>query len=384
MYGINYQPPTYKELFEEYIRKAAANNLLNNNPEYIQNLLRNEEIENILVMEFAIHAEMLNNIYQKLNTIHQAQDLEKATAEDLDILLSPYIPRQDITYAETIITFKTEENLTEPLIIEEETCIKTLDKKPIRFQTQEKLTISPGQNIGQVLGICTIPGPLGNITEKTLKILETPIKGIKEVYNPYSATGGREREDDESYRQKGRKWARINTQGTYDAVKNTLEEINTVERYLIQPCWNGPGTTRILIDPPLPEVLETVEIFLEDVKALNEQYTIIGIKQKPININIKANITLETPSKPIEFKKEILEEDIKKALRVYVEGGIDKIGKKVKGLGLGMPFIPSRAAAYLLNTLPFLQDLTITQPLNIIEVQPDQRIKIGELHVTFT
>ena len=380
MNGINYQPLSYKELFEEYIRKAAANQLINDDPEYIQSLLLDKEIENILVMEFAIHAEILSEIYTKITEIYQSQDIDTATGSDLDQLLSPYLKRRQESSAQTIIYFQKDTEHHEEIEIPMDTMINSTKYPEIIFTTTQTLTIPLKDNIGSVEAECTTPGPYGNIPPQELNHLINPINGITHVYNPYKATGGKNKEDDTSLRLRGYEWTSINTHGTYSAIKNLLESIETVDEYLIQPLWDGPGTTQILINPSHPEVLKTVETRLEEVKAVNEKYTIKGVDQKPINIDIKLKFDTQYPILPLsDNEKENITHEVKKALQTYIEGGINSQGQQIKGLSLGTSFLPSRAAAYILNEIPILQDIKITQPSSIVEINANQKARVGEI-----
>jgi uncharacterized phage protein gp47/JayE len=380
MNGINYQPPTYKELFESYIRNAAANQLINDDPEYIQNLLVGKEIENILVMEFAIHAEILTETYHNLTKIYQSQNIDTAQGSDLDQLLYPYIPRRQETRAQTSIDFQKDTKHIEEIEIPRGTEITSTKYPEIIFQTIGTLTIPFDQSIGSVEAVCTTPGPYGNIPANKLNQLINPIEGITNVYNTYKATGGRHREDDTSYRLRGYEWTSINNHGTYPAIKNLLEELEIVENYHIQPLWDGPGTTQILIDPPTSETIKTVTKRLKEVKAVHEKYTIKGVDQKPINIDIHLQFDINYSILPLsDIEKENIKEDVKKVLQTYIEGGINSQGQKIKGLGLGTPFLPGRASAYILNEIPILQDIKITHPPSIVEIKTHQKASMGEI-----
>jgi uncharacterized phage protein gp47/JayE len=259
MYNLNYQEKNYNTIFESYLRKAAANGLINNNEEYIHDILNGESIENILIMDLAIQSEILTEIYKDLTSAKDSYDIMKAKGQELDQLLEPFLERRNSTLSTVEICLETDPNKKSSITIPPDTQITSTTYPEIIFQTIQDTTIPPETKKTIITAICTTPGIQGNIPSKKLDKLLNPINGIIKVYNPTTATGGRNTEDDNSYRLRGQNWNNINTQGTYAAFKNTIENIPDVENYYIQRRWDGPGTTRIIINPPTKKVLNLVK-----------------------------------------------------------------------------------------------------------------------------
>ena len=69
------------------------------------------------------------------------------------------------------------------------------------------------------------------------------------------------------------------------------------------------------------------------------------------------------------------------AFKTYIEGDYNPLKGKVGGLRLGEDFIPSRAAAHIINTLPDVKDVHIIHPTSIIPIHYYQKAVPGEIHI---
>ena len=381
MYNINYQPKDYKTIFEDYLRKAAANELIYGNEEYIQNILHGDGIENMLIMDLAIHSEILTETYQDLTRVHDSFNILTANGEELDRLLKPFIERHYSTHATVEICLEKDPNNKTEITIPQNTIIIPSKYPEITFKTLEDTIIPPETEKTLVDTICTHTGPEGNIPTDELDKLIPPIPGITRVYNPTNATGGRNTEDDTSYRLRGQAWTSINSQGTFMAFQNAIKSVASVEEYYIQRRWDGPGTTRIIINPPQNKILKEVTHAIGEVCAVDEEYTIVGAENKPININL--NITINTSEGNLTgtLEKQETISKVKDAFKTYIEGNYNPLKGKVGGLRLGQDFIPSRAAAHLINTLPDIEDVHITHPTSIIKIDYYQKAICGEIQI---
>lgn len=110
MYSVKYQEKSYNTLFENYLRKAAAKRLINGDEEYIQDILHGEGIENIFIMDLAIHSEILTEICNDITIVRDSYDIVKAKCENLNSLLEPFIERGESAHARVKITLKKDPN----------------------------------------------------------------------------------------------------------------------------------------------------------------------------------------------------------------------------------------------------------------------------------
>ena len=332
-------------------------------------------------MELAIHSEILTETYKELTNIYNSHDIKTAQGKELDQLLKPFIERHHRTYATVEICFKKDQNNNEEINIPSGTRITSSQYPEIIFHTLDDTIIPLETNQTLVDAICTNTGPEGNIPRGELNILITPIPGITQVYNPTNAIGGRNNEDDTSYRLRGQSWTSINSQGTLMAFKNAIKSVAGVEDYYIQRRWDGPGTTRIIINPSQNRVLKDVTYAIGEVCAVDEEYTIVGAENKQININLNVTINTNEGNLTGTLEKEGTNIEVKKALQNYIEGSYNPSKGKIGGLRLGEDFIPSRAAAHLINTLPTIKDVHIIHPTSIIKIDYYQKAICGEVKI---
>jgi hypothetical protein len=186
-------------------------------------------------------------------------------------------------------------------------------------------------------------------------------------------------EDDESYRKRGQYWKEIQTRGTKKAVEDAIENVRSVRNYYIEACWDGPGTTRIIIDPHNTKTLKKVKEAVLNVCSLDMDITFAYAKEKPITIDLKVNIELE----PNTIDKDRINTLIEEALKIFIEGNQQIEGIR-GGLGLGKDFIPSQAVTYLINSVPGLVNVEIDSPISRVRIGPDEKAMLGELKIDTT
>ena len=106
------------------------------------------------------------------------------------------------------------------------------------------------------------------------------------------------------------------------AFRNAIEDVASVEDYYIQRRWDGPGTTHIMIKPPQYEVLEEVTYAIGVVSAVDEEYTIIGAENKPININLNITLSTEDESPTGTLEKDKTTREVEESLKNYMKEAI--------------------------------------------------------------
>lgn len=264
----------YEEIFENYLEKASANNLLNLAPEKTQSILKGEYLDNLIILEFAIHAEILTELYTELKNFKKQLNPEKAVGKELDKLLEPFITRIPAKNAHTELKLNWQTPLKEDLILTSEILITSSKNPEIIFTNIHPIILPKDETSTTFTAYNINTGPEGNINPNTLDTIEIPDKKYPKItlIQEKPAYGGTTSEDDRLYRIRAGTWRFSNIQGTYDSVKTALDNITKLEKYKIEPCWDGPGTTRILIKPY--NIKKEVKEVLWSIKALDEEYTI--------------------------------------------------------------------------------------------------------------
>jgi uncharacterized phage protein gp47/JayE len=340
-----------------------------------------KDIENIMIMEFAIHSQILQEAYQNLTAIQNSQNLNKATEKDLDNLLAPLLTRYPAMPALTQLIFSRSEPALYPIKIPQGTQIQSIKNPSVIFQTTKEAILLETKKSVTVPAQCTTTGPSGNIAAHQLKKFTQNITQIEYVDNPLPATGGTYAEDDEHFRIRGKNWKYINTKGTYQAIINTITSIPAIKDYYIEKMWDGPGTTKIIIDPPTDQLIETLKKALEETKTVDEEITLFKAETIPIDINLVVNISIDLPIPPTNKEKEETILLVQRYLNIYLDGGNNPDGSIQKDLGLGTDFIPSQAVAYLLTQLTQLKDAIITYPTHPITIDSHQKATTGQTNI---
>jgi len=364
----------YRQLLSEYMEQASKYGLID--PTTAGD---NEHIDNVIIMEFAIHSQILEKIYQDMEKIQNSLNIDKATGEELDTILEPFLPRNPATHAHTIIKLTWEETLTKNIILGSEFEVHPSKDKNLTFRPSQEYTLKTNETSKEIEVICTIPGNEGNLPKDSIdtgsKLIGIPSMEVKQ---PYPALGGRAKEDDDSYRLRSKSWKTIMTHGTYDALKNAVVSVPEVKNYYIQRYADGLGTTKIIVDPAEEEVILKVQRVVNNVCAVDEKYIVEGVK--PTEIDISLNMLLDSPNNLNPSQKSIKEvmEQVKELIKSYVEGSLDDN----KGLKLGEDLVPSRLSAYLLNNIPLLKDVTISKPATILKADPTQKLEVRNIDVS--
>lgn len=221
-------------------------------------------------------------------TLHQAFP-QTAEGENLDrhgALRG--VERQGATYANGYLQFMVSEAREEDLAIPAGTVCISGDH--VAYETWEDAVLPAGAYAVEVAAVAVIPGSGGNAPVGTITSMQSPPEGIESVRNTSAFLGGRDQEEDESYR--ARILAAYHGLGNganaayYQAV---TEKVDGVEYVRIVPRINGIGTVGIVLASAGDGMEEAV---LEGVAAVMEEYREIGVEVTVLEAeNVKVDIS---------------------------------------------------------------------------------------------
>jgi uncharacterized phage protein gp47/JayE len=122
------------------------------------------------------------------------------------------------------------------------------------FETLEQLILSgtpdaQGLVTGTAMAQAAKGGTAGNVAADTIKLMVSPMGGIKHVTNPAAMTGGTARESDERYRERVIAAMR---QGASSVGNNAdyirwAKEVPAVGQVIVIPEADGPGTVKLIL-----------------------------------------------------------------------------------------------------------------------------------------
>lgn len=197
----------------------------------------------------------------------------------------------------------------------------------LQFLTLEDGVINVGETVVELKVQAQEIGSDFNLPEGTL-LYQTgiAISGLEWI-KVKKIEGGADIESDEEFRERLLTWLRNpGTSGNIADYKNWAMDIEGVTGVRVLPCWDGPGTVKIIIlgaDKKSPEV-ELIKLVQDTIAPENEyaenrlapigaEVTVTGAE--PIEIDVTASIILDMENK---VSLEIIKENFIYALREYL------------------------------------------------------------------
>lgn len=201
-------------------------------------------------------------------------------------------------------------------IIPVDTQARTDQTNPVFFHTIEEGIVVNGT--ATVNAVAEIGGINGNVEANRIVISLGNLTGVTAVTNTLPFTGGVDRETSLSlldrYYEKVRKPA---TSGNVYQYEQWAKEVSGVGDVKVTPVWNGPGTVKlVLLDDqkksPDPSVIAETINYIETVRPIGADVTIVGASE--LAINVTATLTLALGADINLVKAQFVE-----GLKVYLQ-----------------------------------------------------------------
>lgn len=380
--SINYSPKTYNDIYKKFLLNAYTSRILSNAKDALDYLNNGKDTENTMVLIFSNHANVLEGIYVDMTRIYNAQAIDTATGEDLDKVGTIFFPRRSADYSITEVILSCDAPLTETLTIPTGTVITNKDDTSITFKTIQDAYILTGESSVTVAVKATVLGPSGDVDAGWLNCIIGSFAKITSVLNLYKSSGGVYTESDDNYKDRLHNWKYILAKGTYDAIVNAIGDVSAVVQYHIDRLWDGAGTTKIVVDPPLNTVVSLVETSLENAEAVDEDINVVPVETVKLNLTCQANISLDqtVPLDAVATQRVALK--VQGAIQTYINGGKNLDSTEQPELGIGKDFIPFKCAVYTANQVSELQTLEFTNPTTSVSISSNQKAIAGDIVVT--
>lgn len=299
--------------------------------------------------------------YNQINELYNAYCIDSANEDDLDNLISILgVIRKPATKCTGVATFMRSNPSTSDISIPYAQIISTKqnsDGSIIEFMVvDDNAKIVAGDVSADVNVECMTAGSV-YIPSNALNIMNTPIIGIDSVTNNEAITGGSNKEDDKSLRERAKQALLGLGKGTSDALRSVLMGIDGVVDVMVLDMDNGVGTAGIVIVtatiPPSTDLKAVIENTISKTKAA-------GIKIDVIYPEIVlTNVTVET-----------------------TDGDADTIGHAIlsyfESLKISETFIINQLERTILNAcnIPTM-DVKTTEPPTNVEIGGTQIIRRG-------
>ncbi|MGD9666537.1 MAG: baseplate J/gp47 family protein [Synergistaceae bacterium] len=372
---------SHREILAGLITKAYERGLLSDDIGFFDRITRGESIENNYVLFLASFADILAEYYQDLQSLLNSFDVDRATGSDLDRLASLVgLERLGPTRSIAPITFeKLESAHDEEILVPANTRIAT--ESGIIYSTMYEAVIAADELQATTYAISAGAGPETRIGAGELTVLVDQVEGVT-VFNHEASTGGNSAEDDNSLARRIRMWPFEQQRGTYTAYESALNRVAGLRSFKIIPRWDGPGTVKVIVDPPSNVVVDFARDAIVDVQAADEDVKVVGVEEKVVNVHCVA--TFETTGALLGGKRtENLEYYLEKDIRAYIDGGRASNGQIVDGLGIGENFSPFKLMNYLADLYPELEDVDFEYPAKKVVISDNERATSGIIEITF-
>lgn len=371
---------THREILTSLITEAYKRGLLSDDSKYLERIARGEAIENAYVLFLAAFADVLAGYYQDMQSLLDSLDVDVAKGDDLDRLASLVgLERRGPTRSVAPIVFERVDSSDSSSEIHIPGGTRIASERGTIYTTLYEAFIKPGELQANTYAISLEAGPATQVGIGELDRMIDTVEGVR-VYNPEASTGGLSEETDEELAQRIRMWAFEQQKGTYTAYESALNRVAGLRSWKIIPRWDGPGTVKIIVDPPADTVIKFVEDAIVDVQAADEDVKVMGVSETRIDVHCVVNFdagALLVGRKPKDLAY-VLERDI----RAYIDGGRLSNGQIVEGLKIGEDFNPFKLGNFLASIHTGLENVDFEYPAKKVFIDDDKRAKSGVIKVT--
>lgn len=252
----------------------------------------------------------LEDTEESLTALYNAGFLTDATGEELTKKARELgVERQPPVAATGIVTFQRNSAATREYVIPRGTVVSTGGADGVSFRTTETASINTGETAATAAVVCTEPGTDGNVGADTIQFLTSgSVSGVDSVTNPQpvgdpsytltdnetAQTVGKDREDDESLRERALQSSSIGGAGTAQAAEVALENIQSV--ISADVVTNRSSTAQNGLSPWHTEVRVYGGELTEIAAVLYETLPLLTLKTLEGGVNgQKETVTLTKP-----------------------------------------------------------------------------------------
>lgn len=372
---MNYEQKYYPEIFEKVLNDSLENGLISHAEEFPSFIADKKDISNYYVMDKAVLADMVAQVYEDLTLVHNSIDVDLAEGEDLDNLGKIRgVSRPLATYAMAEITFTISQTQDEDVLIDDEIIVST--EKGIQYRTLEEIYIPVGEISVTVQAIAVEPGTESKVIENTLINIESEldVEGNITCTNRKGSSGGSEDYTDDQYRELLKDWIKIHLKGSDEAYEYYFASFEGLDSYRIVPNWDGTGTVKVILDPGTDYQLNDAYDDLQNIVSQEtEDITMFSPVDKEIDIYAVINVDIDQVNPYSLGEKEQIKSRILAAIKTFIDGGYTNDGMYYIGLELGEDFIPHKLAVFLDGEIPELKNITFNYPTDYIPILDEEK-----------
>lgn len=376
---MNYREKDYEEIFQIMLDDSVENGLISRAEDFNSFIANKEDISNYYVMDKAVIAHMFALAYDAATKVYNSYNVELAEGEDLDkIGARNGIPRPQATQASAMVTFTIQEDVEEDITIEEGIIVCTDDG--VEYITVEPLYLASDSNSVTVQCLSMDAGLEAKVTADSLINIVSNLDYSFICNNEEASSGGYEEYSDEDYRYLLENWILIHLKGSNEAYENYFANMDGIDGYKIVPNWNTTGTTKVILDPGTPYLLnQAYEELQNTVAQETEDIVMFAPIKKLIDIYATVNVDIDQINPYSDLEKENIQKRIISAIRTFIDEGYRNNGSWYNGLSIGEDFIPHKLAVFLDEEIPELKNITFNYPEDYIKILDEEQGKSNNI-----
>ena len=276
------------------------------------------------------------------------------------------VTRREADWAQGFIRFSVDEVRDSPVPIAEGTVCMTAGQ--LRFVTVEAGTIEAGQLYTEVKAKAVEAGAAGNAAAGSILIMAVAPTAVSSCVNPEPFSGGRDREDDESLRERILEtYARLANGANAAYYKQAALSFPQVVAAQVVPRSRGVGSVDVVAATqagvPDEKLLKSIREHIQDMREIAVDVQVLA----PTTVTVDVAITVEAAE---GADGEYAVDQSEAAVRGWFTG--ERLGQSVRLAEL----------TALVFRLPGIANCTITSPAADVAVSGTQLPVLGALSVT--
>lgn len=367
-----YNGNDYNYLFRQALVKAKDKGLLDVSEQVIEDICNGVDIENIYSLFLSVYTDTLAGYYKDAQKIYEANDLDKATGMDLDIIGEKLgLPRYEATKASTTLQFTTTDELTTTVDIP--AGVEVSGPNGIVYRTTEAFTFNASTSTASVGAMSKTPGRSARVKTGELDEVLTIPESLTNltVVNTSPSYGGKDEESDDDYRERLSKWRYIEQKGNEYAYRNALNNLDGLDDYRLIPKWDGAGTVKIITIPSTSTVKQSVYNTVQaDAVLFDEDVTVVSAIEYPVEVYCSINVDYDVINPYSLTEKQDIRNRTEQAIIDYVDS-----------LNIGQDFIPFKLGVYINDNIPEVKDVSFTLPEKPVVVDDESIITLTNITV---
>ena len=276
------------------------------------------------------------------------------------------VTRREADWARGVLRFSLDSARDNPVPIPLGTVCMTAGQ--LRFVTTQEGSIQAGELYGDVEAQAVEAGAAGNAAAGTILIMAAAPTAVSACVNPEAFAGGRDREDDESLRQRILEtYARLANGANAAYYKQAALSFGDVVAAQVVPRSRGVGTVDVVVATqagiPEEELLEEIETHIQNMREIAVDVQVLA----PTAVTVNVALSVE-PAEGTDGETAV--DQAEEALQGWFTG--ERLGQSVRLAEL----------TALVFGLPGVANCTITAPAADVAITDTQLPVLGTLSVT--